>query len=763
MKLDRKEFVDMPAPVSMPPSLQTNQAPKKISRRVFLGTGAAAAGGALVIGFTVRKRWHAGVADETAGKVAVGNPFDAWVHVQPDGSADLVMAQSEMGQGVYTSLPMLLADEADLDWRRVRIVQSDLSVGTGGSGSVKSNYLPLRRAGAVVRTVMIAAAARRWGVTESECSTSNGEVTHAGSGRRVGYGELVSAARMIPLPDFKTVKLKQPGQFTLIGKPMQHLDIPAKCTGTAGFGLDVRLPGMVYAVIARCPTFGGSPAKFDATKAMQVPGVLQIFEIPARGFRVFTAGGIVVVAKSTWAALQGRKALEITWNRGSYSGESTETQRVAMKQAIEKAPAWTSVPEGVGLDSVAAAKRVESVYEFQFLSHACMEPMNITAHLRGGKCEVWAPSQAADAMRSVIAKELGLTESSVTVHTTLMGGGFGRRYQYDFPTEVAQIAKHVNGPVQLVWTREDDMTHDFYRPAGMRRMRGALDAQGNIAGWSDHLADVPLSYQWAEPEKRKPDGSEMAPRPIYPIAEYRTGFTPIESAVPRAWWRSVENSFNGVAVECFTDELAHAAGEDPYRFRRRLLQSPDSRPAGAWGESRPDKSRLIAVLDLAAQKGDWGSPLQPSPGAGPGVQRGRGIACTTSYAYLAQVAEVTVEKDTIRVDRLVTVVDCGQVVNPNGARSQLEGGMLFTLSSILKEAITIKDGAVVEQNFDDYSVLRMPEAPKLETWIVDSHDEPHGLGEAAVALTGPAVANAIFAATGKRLRRMPFRMDESTA
>jgi isoquinoline 1-oxidoreductase beta subunit len=757
MNVDPKEFVETPAPVAMPPS----QEPKKISRRVFLGaSAAAAAGGALVIGFTLRRRGHAGVRDEAAGTVAVKDPFDAWIHVQPDGSAELVMAQSEMGQGVYTSLPMLLADEADLDWKRVRVVQSDFSIGTGGSGSVVSNYLPLRRAGAAVRTVMIAAAARQWGVTESECTTSNSEVVHAGSGRRLGYGELVPAARKLPLPDLKTVSLKQPGQFTLIGKSTQHLDIPAKCTGAARFGLDVRLPGMVYAVIARCPTFGGSPAKFDATKAMQVQGVLQIFEIPARGFRVFTAGGIAVVAQTTWAALQGRKALEITWNRGPHSAESTETQRAAMKQALEKAPAWTSDMHGVRLENVPAAKRVESVYEFQFLSHACMEPMNITAHLRDGECEVWAPSQAADAMRSVIAKELGLAESSVTVHTTLMGGGFGRRYQYDFPTEVAQIAKHVKGPVQLVWTREDDMTHDFYRPAGMRRMCGALDAQGNIVGWSDHLADVPLNYQWADPDKRKPDGSEMAPRPIYPIAEYRTGFTPIESAVPRAWWRSVENSFNGVAVECFTDELAHAAGEDAYRFRRRLLQSPDSRPPAAWGGGRPpDKNRLIAVLDLAAQKGHWGEPLEARTGA----QRGRGIACTTSYAYLAQVAEVTVENGTIRVDRLVTVVDCGQVVNPNGARSQLEGGMLFTLSSILNEAITIKDGAVVEQNFDDYSVLRMPEAPKLETWIVDSHDEPHGLGEAAVALTGPAVANAIFAATGKRLRRMPFRMDGSTA
>lgn len=757
MKADPKEFVQEPGPVRADSG--GGWGPKKMSRRVFIGAGAAAgAGGALVIGFRWRK--HTSEVGETAGGIQVGNPFDAWIHVQPDGSADLVLAKSEMGQGVYTSLPMLLADEADLDWKRVRVVQSDFSVGTGGSGSTRGSYLPLRQAGAMVRAVMVTAAARQWGVAESECATSNSEVIHAGSGRRVSYGALVPAARRLPLPDVKTVKLKDPAQFTLIGKPTQHLDIPDKCTGRAKFGLDVRLPGMVYAVVARCPTFGGSPAHFDATKALQLAGVLQVFEIPARAMRVFTAGGVVVVAKSTWAALQGRKALEITWNDGPHNGESTETLRAAMQDALAKAPAWSDGGD-VALSDVAAVKRVESVYEFQFLSHACMEPMNITAHFKDGKCEVWAPSQSADAMRSTIAKELGLAETNVTVHTTLMGGGFGRRYQYDFPTEAARIAQHVDGPVQLVWTREDDMTHDFYRPAGMRRMRGALDAQGNIVAWSDHLADVWLDGQWTEPDKRKPNGSEMAPRLGYPVGTERKAFTPIESAVPRAWWRSVENSFNGIAVESFIDELAHAAGEDPYLFRKRLLQLPDGRPSSVWGEGGvPDKKRLLAVLDLAAQKGDWGKPLAPLPGLGRGAKRGRGIACTTIYAYLAQVAEVTVENDTIRVDRLVTAVDCGQVVNPNGARSQLEGGMLMTLSSILKEAITIRNGAVVEQNFDDYSLLRMPEAPKLETWFIENHEQPHGLGEAAVALTGPAVVNAIFAATGKRLKRMPFRMDE---
>ena len=724
----------------------------KISRRSFLGTSAAFAGGSFVIGFTLRA-----VAQDTPGVVAnKDNPFNAWIHVKPDSSAELVLAQSEMGQGVYTALPMLLAEEADLDWERVTVVQSEFSLGTGGSGSVKGNYMPLRRAGAQVRSAMIAAAARTWKVPDSECTTAKSQVLHAATGRKLMYGELVPQACSMPCPDAKTVKLKDPAQFTLLGKDTPHLDAPDKCTGAARFGLDVRVPGMVYAVVARCPTYGGSPAKYDTAKALAVPGVLQVFEIPARGHRVFTAGGVVVVAKSTWAAMQGRKALDITWNHGPNHGESTDALRAQMKVVLAKPAVWNSDPKGDDLDSLPAAKRVEAVYEFPFLAHATMEPMNTTIHLKDGKCEVWSPSQGAEAMRTTIAKELGLAESSVAVHTTFMGGGFGRRYQYDFPTEAAQIARHVSTPVQLVWTREDDMTHDYYRPAGMHRMRGGLDAQGNVTAWFDHVADTAIGEFWSAPGEYKPNGDELPPPIPYPVPHIRTAFTPITSAVPRAWWRSVENSFNGFMVECFIDELAHAAGQDPYQFRRRLLELPPiPQPKAADSDGpAPDPKRLVAVLDLAAEKGGWGKPLGPN--------RGRGIACTTTYACLAEVAEVTVDGDNIRVDRLVMAVDCGQVVNPNGARSQLEGGMLFTLSAVLKEAITIRDGAAEQKNFDDYSVLRIPEAPALETYFVESHADPHGLGEAAVWLTGPAIANAVFAATGKRLRRMPLRMDEKS-
>ena len=734
--------------------MKVNLAPEKpatskLSRRAFIVSGAAAAGaGALIIGVRIHGPFHL-VKNPAKNE----NPFDAWIHIHPDNRAELVFAKSEMGQGIYTALPMILAEEADIDWSRVQVVQSEFSQGTGGSGSVRGNFEPLRRAGATVRALMIAAAARAWNVSEGECTTAKSEVVHTVSGRKATYGELVDAARRLPLPDSSRLRFKGPKQYELIGHDIQHLDIPDKCRGAARFGLDVRLPNMVYAVIARCPTFGGTPAGFDATKALATPGVLQVFEIPARGFRVFTAGGVVVVANSTWAAIQGRNALNITWNHGPHAKESTDSLRQQMRQTLASAPQWSSELRGTDPDTITGSNRVETVYEFPFLSHACMEPMNITVHLQGSKCEAWCPSQSADSSREVIAKELGIPESSVTVHTTFMGGGFGRRYSYDFQTEAAQIARHVSTPVQLVWTREDDMTHDFYRPTGIRRMRGAVDGQGRVTAWSDYLVDTAIGAYWSEPGKWKPNGDELPGDPPYPIPNIRTSFSLAQSGVPRAWWRSVENSFNVFAVESFIDELAHAAKQDPCEFRRRLLQLPQiPKPKPPSNEAPFEPQRLIAVLDLAAQKGDWGKPLPKG--------RGRGIACTPVYAYLAQVAEVTVEHGTIRVDRIVTAVDCGQVINPTGARSQLEGGAVFTISSILKEAITIKNGAVDQQNFDDYSVLRISETPQLETYFIESHAAPHGLGEAAVGLTAPAVANAIFAATGKRLHRMPFRIDE---
>ncbi|HEX3436385.1 MAG TPA: molybdopterin cofactor-binding domain-containing protein [Pseudacidobacterium sp.] len=733
----------------MNPLSTTVKERSKISRRAFLATSAVAAGGTLVIGFRLHGPFHIAKKAE-----ANEDPFDAWIHIYPDNRTELVLAQSEMGQGVYTSLPMLLAEEAELDWERVSVVQSDQSRGTGGSGSVIVNFVPLRQAGAVVREVMIATAAHRWNVAREECVARKSEVLHTSSGRRLRYGELVKDARRMPLPDAKSVKLKDPKNFTLIGKEIPHLDILAKVAGTAQFGLDIRLPGMVYAVIARCPTFGGVPASFDTSKALATPGVLQVFEIPPRGFRIYSAGGIVVVAKTTWAAMQGRKALEITWNHGPNSAESSEALTAKIRAALDEPSIWSTSTGASDPDKVSAARRIESIYEFPFLAHSTMEPMNITIHLRGRKCEIWCPSQSADWSRGAAAKELGLPESNVTVHTTFMGGGFGRRYIADFQTEAAQIVKHVSSPVQLVWTREDDMTHDFYRPAGMHRLRGALDENGNLVAWSHRVADTSLRVQWDQPDKIHPESAEVGnvTKIVYPVQSMHVSYVPVESAVPRGWWRSVGNSFSGFAVECFIDELAHAGKEDPYLFRRRLLQAAIRNSSG---KEQSDNQRLLAMLDLVAEKAGWGKPMKKN--------QGRGIACWAGYAFIAQVAEVTVDGSGIQVDRMVTAIDAGQLVNPNGARSQIEGGTLFSLSAFMKEAITIRDGAVEQQNFNQYDLLRMPETPVLETYFLDSHDEPHGLGEAGVALPGPSVANAVFAACGKRLRKLPFRVNEITA
>ena len=721
----------------------------KVSRRAFLASSATAAvGGALVIGF--RLHGHRNASEKPAQK----DPFDAWIHIHPDGTTILMLEKCEMGQGIYTGLPMVLADEAELDWKTVRIEQSLASSGTGGSGSTSGGYLPLRRAGAVVREAMIGAAALRWGVSRESCSARQSRVLHPPSGRSLGYGELVADARKLPLPGLERVRLKDPSEFALIGHEVPARDIPPKTMGDARFGFDVRLPGMVFAMVVRCPIFGGKVKDYDASRTLAVPGVLEVFEVEPRGFQVHTAGGVVIVARTTWAAMQGRKALTVTWDSGPYSKESSDLLRASLYQALA-VDGKTIQSDGETVYGFASVtKQIEAVYEFPFLAHATMEPMNTTIQLKGDRCEVWCPSQSPDWAQSAIAKELGFKLEQVVVHTTFMGGGFGRRYIGDYPTEAAQIARHVDGPVQLVWSREDDMTHDFYRPASCHKMRGALGHDGRIAAWSHHIASTSIRTYWDPPETVQPESAEIgsAVNPPYPMVTFKLAYTPVESAVPRGWWRSVEHSSNGFVVECFVDELAIAASQDPYLFRKALLMEGIEQRTKR--ERGPDLTRLMAVLDLAAEKAGWGKPTQKN--------QGRGIACGTAYGYLAQVAEVTVQDGNIQVDRIVTAVDCGQVVNPVGVRQQIEGGIVFALSAILKGEITLAGGQIQQTNFNSYDLVRMPESPHVEVYLMDNHFDPSGIGEAGVPYLGPAVANAIFAATGKRLRKLPFRINESS-
>jgi isoquinoline 1-oxidoreductase beta subunit len=721
----------------------------KVTRRGFLATGAAAAaGGALVVGFRLEHTSKAAQHAEAPPK----NPFDAWIILQPDGSADLVLNKCEMGQGVYTGLPMILADEAELDWTKVRVRQSLDSTGTGGSGSTSGSYLPLRQAGAVVREAMLLAAATTWSVPRESCTARDSRVTHAASGRSLAYSDLVATARRLPLPEAKTVPLKDPSQFRLIGRSTPALDIPSKVMGSAQFGLDVRRPGMVYAMIARCPTFGGKMASYDASQAPTIPGVLKVFPIEPRGTGVHTAGGVVVIANTTWAAMRGRDALKITWDHGPHHNESSEGYARDLHAAVAGEGKVIRSQGEVAIAATAAPGMVEAIYEFPFLAHATMEPMNTTIHLDGNRCEVWCPSQSPDWARSAIAKELGFSEQQVIVHATFMGGGFGRRFMGDYPTEAAQIARQVNGPVQLVWSREDDMTHDFYRPASLHRMRGAVNSSGEVIAWTHHIASTPIRTFWDSPETAKPEEAEMGGTldPPYSLPALKVSYTPIASGVPRGWWRSVEHSSNGFAVECFVDELAFTARRDPYRFRRDLLAAAVSGKHGV--KASPELARLIAVLDLAADKAGWNTPLASG--------HGRGIACGTAYGYLAQVAEVSLEGGNLRVHRLVTAVDCGQIVNPDGVRQQIEGAAVFTLGAVLKQSISIANGQVQETNFTGYDPIRMPETPRLEVYFVENHLAPSGIGEAGVPYLGPAVANAVFAATGKRLRKLPLSLAE---
>jgi len=715
----------------------------KVTRRVFVA-GSAAAGAAIVIGFKLPDLFSQSAAAPAPG------PFDAWLRLTPDGKLALILAKSEMGQGVSTGLPMILADEAGVDWKNISIQQAETDtalyarLGTGGSTSTRQSFEPLRRAGAQIRTLMIAAAAQRWSLPAAECEAASGVVTHAKSGRKATYVELFPAASKLPVPSADSVKLKDPSQFTLIGKEVPRIDIPSKVDGSARFGLDVRLPGMVYAVIARCPTFGGKPARFDAAKALAVPGVLKVFEVPAVPAG-FTAGGVAVVAQNTWAAFQGRDALDITWDRGPHAGENSAGLRQQMLDATASAGKKIVEHGDAGQALASAARRVDAVYEFPFLAHATMEPMNLTAHRTADGIELFAPTQTPDWVQRAVAGLLKLDPKNVIVHTTWMGGGFGRRAHMDYAVEAAQVADVVRKPVQLVWSREDDITHCFFRPAACHRMTGGLDASGNPVAWLDRLASTPIAALFsptAPPERQEIDGVD---RNGYAIPNFRLEYAPIASGVPRMWWRSVAASFNGFAVECFLDELAAAAQADPYEFRRKLLLAQKGKSA----EAQAYADRLRGVLEAAVAHSDWGKPLPKG--------RGRGIAAFLSFgSYVAYVAEVTVKENTVKVDRVVAAVDCGRAVNPLGVRQQIEGGVIFGLSAALKGEITIAQGAAVQTNFDGYDLVRMGEAPPVEVHIVDSGAELGGLGEPGVPPIAPAVANAVFAASGIRLRKMPF-------
>lgn len=708
-----------------------------MKRRDFLRTGAALGGGLLISLYV--PEWVL-AKDASAAKPATFAP-NAFVRIGTDDIVTVIVNKSEMGQGVYTSLPMLVAEELEADWSKVRYESAPVDAAynhtvygiqmTGGSTSTASEWERLRKAGATARVMLIAAAAQKWNVSPETLRADNGFVINADH-QAASFGSLAELAATMTPP--KDVHLKDPKNFRLIGKATRRLDTPAKTNGSAQFGLDVAIPGMMTVLIARAPVFGGQVVSFNAEKSKAVAGVKDVLQVPS---------GIAVIANGFWAAKQGRDKLEIKWDEGSAAEISTKGMREQFA-ALARTPGAVARKVGDPVKALAgAAKTITAEYEVPFLAHASMEPLNCVVDLRADHCEIWTGTQFQTVDRMAAAAAAGLKPEQVEIHTTFLGGGFGRRANpaSDFIVEAVQVAKAAKVPVKVIWTREDDTRGGWYRPMWYDRFVGGLDAQGNPLVWNhtivgQSITEGTLFAQFTIQKGIDSTSVEGAADLLYGIPNLQVDLHTPKIGVPVQWWRSVGHSHNGFAVEAFFDEMAHAGGKDPYELRRTLL-----------GE----QPRMRAVLDLVAQKADWGKPLPAG--------RGRGIATHFSFdSYVAQVADVSVDKNgAVRVHRVICAVDCGRVVNPDSVKAQMEGGINFGLTAALKSEITLANGRVQQRNFHDYEMLRINEAPKIEVYIVPSDEKPTGVGEPSVPPVAPAVANAIFAVTGKRVRKLPIR------
>ncbi len=711
-----------------------------MKRRDFLKTGAAVGGG-LMISFYLPELSRAKQADPAKQTFAP----NAFIRIGRDDSVTIIVNKSEMGQGVYTSLPMLIAEELEADWRRIRVQSAPVDPAynhalfgiqmTGGSTSVNSEWERLRKAGATARMMLIAAAAQTWNVDPQSCRAERGYVIHTSSKRRLSFGALADAAAKMEPP--KEVVLKDPKDFKLIGKATHRLDTPSKVNGTAQFGLDVRIPGMLTAVLARPPVFGAKVVRINDEKAKSVPGVRAVVSVRA---------GVAVVATGFWAAKLGRDALEVVWDDGPNATLSTAGLREQYAN-LAKTPGAMARKDGDPAQTLAgAAKQITAEYEVPYQAHAMMEPLNCLVDLRSDHCEIWTGTQFQTVDRAAAAAVAGLKPEQVQIHTTLLGGGFGRRANpaSDFIVEAVEVAKAVRAPVKVIWTREDDIRGGWYRPMWYDRLAAGLDANGNPVAWTHTIVGQSIMAGTAFESfmvKNGVDGTsvEGAAELPYAIPNVLVDLHSPKVGVPVQWWRSVGHSHTGFVVESFLDELAHTAGKDPYQFRRALLAK---------------QPRYLGVLELAAGKANWSARL-PSG-------RGRGIAVHFSFnTYVAQVAEVSVAADgAVRVHRVVCAVDCGRVVNPDTVAAQMEGGIIYGLTAALKGEITLERGRVQQSNFHDYPMVRMSEAPAVEVYIVPSTEAPTGVGEPGVPPIAPAVANAIFAATGKRIRRLPIRASD---
>lgn len=705
---------------------------RPLSRRGFLRAGAAAGGGLLL-----------SLSLPAAGRaVGAANAEDfvpnAFIRITGQGQIVLTMPYVEMGQGTYTAIPMLIAEELEVELKQVRLEHAPpneklyanplLGVqATGNSNAIRGAWQPLRHAGAIARTMLVAAAAKRWNVDPAACRAERGEVRHEPTSRGIGYGELAADAARMPVPE--NVALKGHGEFKLIGTPAKRLDTPAKVNGTAIYGIDVRPPGVKIATLAQSPVFGGRVRGVNDAAARAVKGVRQIVRLD---------DAVAVVADHMGAAKKGLAALKIEWDDGPHARLDTAAIARELEQATLQSGAVAQTVGDADSAMTGAVTKVEAMYQVPFLAHAAMEPMNCTVHVRNDGCEIWIGSQAIARVQAAAAKTAGLPLDKVVVHNHLLGGGFGRRLEADGVIRAVEIAKHVDGPLKVVWTREEDIQHDMYRPYWFDRMTAGLDAEGKPVAWQHRFAGSSVIARWLPPAFANgldPDSTEGAINLVYALPNMHVEYVRVEPpGIPTAFWRSVGPSHTVFVVESFIDELAVAAKQDAVAYRHALLdQAPRAR----------------AVLELAAAKSDWGRTLPE--------RVGRGVALQFVFAtYLALVAEVDVSTDgTVRVRRVTCAVDCGTVVNPDTVRAQIQSAIMFGVTAALYGEITLKDGRVEQTNFDTYQVLRMNEAPIVDVHIVANTEPPGGMGEAGTSAIVPAVANAIFAATGKRLRKMP--------
>ena len=720
----------------------------RTSRRRFLAVGTLAAGG-LFLELATDGRLRL----SSRALAAAGNDVDAtfrpsaWLAIEPGGRTVITIGRVEMGQGTRTSLPMLVAEELDADWARVEVETAvpgpDFpDMRTSGSWSVGGRYRALRQLGARARAALVAAAAARWRVEPATCSTEPGRVVHAASRRSLGYGELAAAAAALPLP--ASAPLKDPRRFRLLGHRTLRRDGPAIVNGSAKYGLDVRVPGMRFASIERCPVPGGRLRSFDAAAARAVPGVRDVVRL---------GEAVAVVGDHTWAAFSGRRALKTSWDEGLLSSFDSRAFRTQLVEASSRRGAPGRVVGDVDVALATAARRLDALYEYPFFVHAPLEPMNALAHVRDGRCDLWLGTQAPNWVQEDVARRLGFEPSAVRVHVQLLGGGFGRRLGVEHALEAAELSRAIAAPVQVVWTREDDMRHGFFQPAAAHRMAAGLDGSGRVVAWQHREASSAQNFR----DKVDPADPDLAANHMwggvdnpYVLPAMRAEFVLVEAPIALGPWRAVFAPSNVMARECFVDEIAHAARKDPVQLRLELLAAKDD----ADQSQRSRRARLAAVIRLASEKAGWGRPLPA------GHALGIAAHVYDGETTLAQVAQVSVERGALRVHRFVCAIDCGPVVNPLGLEAQVESGVVWGLSQVLCGDVTFRGGRAEASNFGDYPIPRLAETPVIETFTIEGAEQPLGAGEQPASPVAAAVLNALFAATGKRIRHLPVRAED---